>query len=249
VSANALRRRSRPSLVARLRAFWIVALLVGIAAAGAFVAFANAPQLAIRNVDVTLPSGAPVTRDAVLGAAAIGTGANVVLLDTHAIARRVEALPYVQTARVRRLLLPQPGVRIAVTVRVPYACAAAATGVATIDATARVLQPGCIAGTLAVGLGDRTLPAPGARIDDPDVTKLLADAATIAAQIPLRAIRRDRFGGVEAVDERGVTIRFGDDGDLAAKLALVAPVRRAAGGRPLRGIDLRAPGTPIVQFP
>jgi cell division septal protein FtsQ len=236
-------------MFARIRMFWIVATLVVVAAAGAFLAFANAPQLALRGIDVVLPSGAPVARDDVLAAAAIGATTNVVLLNTGAIRRRIEALPYVQTAELHRTLLPQPAVRIAVTVRVPYACVSGAGAVATIDATARVLQAGCLPGRLAVGLGALALPAPGERLADPDVAKLLADAATIEAQLPLRAIRRDRFGGIEVVDERGVTIRFGADDDLAAKLALVEPVRRAAAGRRLTAIDLRAPKTPVIGFP
>ncbi len=237
-------------MFARIRTFWIVATLVVLAAAGAFLAFANAPQLALRSIEVALPAGAPVARDEVLAAASVGANANVVLLNTGAIRRRIEALPYVQTAELHRTLLPQPGLRIAVTVRVPYACVsgAGAGASATIDASARVLQAGCSPGRLAVGLGALALPAPGERLADPDVAKLLADAATIGAQLPLRAIRRDRFGGVEAVDERGVTIRFGADDDLAAKLALVEPVRRAAAGRRLTAIDLRAPKTPVIQY-
>jgi len=45
-------------------------------------------------------------------------------------------------------------------------------------------------------------------------------------------------------------LKFGSDADLPAKLALVEPIRRSVGlGRPLRVIDLRAPATPVVEFP
>ena len=76
-----------------------------------------------------------------------------------------------------------------------------------------------------------------------------ADARTIGAQIPVRIVRRDRFGGLQAVDTHGVLLEFGADADLPAKLALVEPIRRSAGGRPLRAIDLRAPATPVIEFP
>jgi hypothetical protein len=46
-----------------------------------------------------------------------------------------------------------------------------------------------------------------------------------------------------------VLLKFGSDKDLPAKLALVEPIRSSAGGRPLRAIDLRAPTTPVVEFP
>ena len=92
--------------------------------------------------------------------------------------------------------------------------------------------------------------APGATLDAPEIGRLLADARTIGEHVPVRLVRRDRFGGLEAVDSRGVILRFGADADLPAKLALVEPIRNsAAHGRPLRAIDLRAPATPVVEFP
>lgn len=246
-----MRRRSRPSFFARVRTFWVVAILAFVALCGAFAVFANTPQLRVRAVDVGLSGGAAVSKNAVLAAAAIGGEANVLLLNTGAIRRRVEAIPYVQDARVQRRLVPQPSVRLEVSVRRPSACLRAARGSATIDPTARVLQTGCAAGDLPlIELGTTPIPAPGARLEGPDLTKLLADTATVAARIPLRAIGRDRFGGIEAVDRTGVTIRLGADGDLEAKLALVEPIRRAVGhGRRIRAIDLRAPATPVVEFP
>jgi hypothetical protein len=45
-------------------------------------------------------------------------------------------------------------------------------------------------------------------------------------------------------------LRFGADEDLATKLALVEPIRRSvASAKKLRAIDLRAPDTPVVEFP
>jgi hypothetical protein len=46
-----------------------------------------------------------------------------------------------------------------------------------------------------------------------------------------------------------VTLRFGDDADLKKKVELVQPVRSGIGTRRVvRAIDLRAPGTPIVEY-
>jgi hypothetical protein len=98
-----------------------------------------------------------------------------------------------------------------------------------------------------IGIGPAVVP--GAILTAPDIDRLLADAKAIGAHIPVRTVRRDRFGGLEAVDSRGVILKFGSDADLPAKLALVEPIRRSAGGRPLRVIDLRAPATPVVEFP
>jgi hypothetical protein len=250
VSARAAARRGQPPLLVRLRALWVMAILALVALTCAFVAFANAPQLRVRSVDVTLPPNAPVSRDAILAAAAIPPDANVVLLGAGGVAKRIEAIPYVDRARVRRALYPQPLVRLEVTLRAPYACVTTGGSTATIDGEARVVQAGCAPGPLpSLDLGQSAAPAPGSRLDDPETTRLMADLATILTRFPVRSLRRDRFGGLEAVDAGGLLLRFGDDRDLAQKLALVAPIRQAEHGRRLRAIDLRAPSTPVVQFP
>lgn len=244
-------RRVRPSLAVRVRALWLVAALLIVLAIAAFAAFANAPQLRVRSVDVRLPAGAPIGRDEVLKAAAIPADANIVLLGAGAIAHRIEALPYVGDVGVHRTLIPQPTVRLEVGMRTPYACTMGSGGAVTIDATARVLQAGCASAALPiVDLGGAAAPSAGARFDDPAVTQLLADLAILQPQLALRTLRRDAFGGIEAIDRSGVLLRLGEDRDLAAKLALVEPIRRAAQhGRPLLAIDLRAPATPVVTYP
>jgi hypothetical protein len=123
--------------------------------------------------------------------------------------------------------------------------------VVTIDATARVLQTGCaLAAAARIDAGAATVPAPGGTIADPDLSRLLADANILAAaDLGIRTLGRDHWGGLEAVDVSGIRLRFGSDDDLAKKAALVAPVRAGVGpSRLIRSIDLRAPGTPIVVF-
>ena len=182
------------------------------------VAFANAPQLRVRAVDAAVPPGSPVTQSAVLAAAAIDPTANLWLLDTGAIRRRIEALPYVASAAVHRRQFPQPNVQLTIVLRVPTGCVSMPGGAVTIDATERVLQTGCASGALPlVDAGAGTAVAPGNTLTEPDLNRLLADARTIAAQVPVRIVRRDRFGGLEAVDAHGVLLEFGADADLAAK--------------------------------
>jgi hypothetical protein len=227
-----------------------VAALVLSAAFVLALAFANAPQLRVRSIDASVPSGGPVTQSAVIAAAHIDPDANLWLLNTGAIRGRLEAIPYVATAAVHRAQFPQPAVALDVTLREPANCVRAAGGTVTIDATARVLQMGCASGALPlVDIGAAPAVAPGAMFTAPDIDQLLADARAIAAHIPVRSVGRDRFGGLEAVDSRGVILRFGSDADLPAKLALIEPIRNSVGGRRLRAIDLRAPATPIVEFP
>jgi hypothetical protein len=218
-------------------------------AAGAWLA--RAPWFRIAHVSVNLPLEAPVSRESVLAAAAIVPGANVWLIDPAAAVRRIEAIPYVQAAQLRRTQFPQPAVELDVTLRRPTACVRTAAGTVSIDATARVLQTDCVLAAAAwIDAGAATVPPPGGTIADPDLSRLLADAATLAgAGLSIRSVGRDRWGGLEAVDVTGLILRFGSDDDLARKAALVEPVRAGIGrSRPIKAIDLRAPETPTVEF-
>jgi hypothetical protein len=250
VSAKAVQRRTKPSIAGRVRTFWVVAALALSAAFVLAIAIANAPQLRVRTVDASVPAGGPVTKSAVIAAAHIDPDANLWLLNTSAIRRRLEAIPYVATAGVHRAQFPQPAVMLDVTLREPTGCVRSAGGTVTIDAIARVLQTDCVSGALPlVDVGNAPAVAPGDTLTTPDIDRLLADGRAIGAHIPVRSVRRDRFGGLEAIDSRGVLLQFGSDADLPAKLALVEPIRNSVHGRPLRAIDLRAPATPIVDFP
>jgi hypothetical protein len=244
------RRRTKPSIAVRVRTFWVVAALVLCVVIALALAIANAPQLRVHAIDASVPSGSPVTRGAVVAAAHIDPEANLWLLNTSAIRRRLEGIPYVATAAVHRAQFPQPAVSLEITLREPTGCVHSSSGTVTIDATARVLQLNCVSRMLPlVDVGTAPAVAPGGVLTTPDVDRLLADARAIGAHIPVRMVRRDRFGGLEAIDSRGVLLQLGSDADLAAKLALVEPIRNSVKGRRLRGIDLRAPATPIVEFP
>jgi hypothetical protein len=244
-------RRRKASLAARVRPFWIFAiLLVGmIAWGGAWLA--QSPWFRVTRVGVDVPLASPVSADAVRAAAGISRDTNVWLIDTRGAARRIEAIPYVATASIHRGQFPKPFVELAITVRRPSACVRGGGRDVTIDATARVLQPGCATAALPrIDAGKAIVPAPGGTIADPEIGRLLADAKTLAdVNLGVRRLGRDRWGGLEAVDVTGVVIRFGTDEDLLKKAALVEPVRRGVGAkRAVRAIDLRAPGTPIVEF-
>ncbi|MBV9439863.1 MAG: FtsQ-type POTRA domain-containing protein, partial [Candidatus Eremiobacteraeota bacterium] len=183
-------------------------------------------------------------------AAAIAPDANVWLIDTRAVQQRIEAIPYVDRASVRRAQFPHPAVELAVTVRRPADCLRGDGGTVTVDAAARVLQRGCAVPAAPLVVASAALPAPGQTVSDASVTRLLRDEAILVqAGLGLRRIARDRWAGLEIVDRSGVTVRFGDDADLPHKAALVGPVRAGIGTRrPVAAIDLRAPATPIVEF-
>jgi cell division septal protein FtsQ len=243
-------RRRKASLGARIKPFWIfvVVLIALIGWGGAWLA--QSSWFRVTRVGVETPLASPVSPDAVRAAAGISRETNVWLIDTRAAARRIEAIPYVATAAIHRVQFPKPVVELAITVRRPTACVRGAGRDVTIDETARVLQSGCPSAVLPrIDAGRAAVPVPGGTIADPEVGRLLADAKTLTdANLAIRRVGRDRWGGLEAVDVTGMLIQFGADDDLIKKAALVEPVRLVVARRHIRAIDLRAPGTPIVKY-
>lgn len=245
MSSRPLRRRSKPSLAARIRVGWALAL-IGLLALGALgYGFVTAPQFRVTSVTVR-NDGTVVGANNVLAHAAIADGTNLWLIHARSAAQRIETIPYVLQANVERH--PPGSVVIVVTERVPSACLSGSAPV-TIDANLRVLQAGCAKLDLVqIAASDRNVPPPGATVTDPGVAGLVHDAVALAsAGVTLRSVGRDAYGGLVANDATGVTLLFGDDADLTAKAALVGPIRQAA-KRALRTIDLRAAATPVVTY-
>ncbi|GAC1546222.1 MAG: hypothetical protein NVS3B16_16610 [Vulcanimicrobiaceae bacterium] len=243
------KRRSRPSLGVRLRRFWVVGVIVvGLALWGGF-ALATSPAFRLHELTVTGLSHA--TRDDVLARASIDRNANVWLLDGAAIARRIEASPYVLTARVHRR--PLGNVWIDVVERTADGCVRSRGGAAlTVDRDDRVLERGCSdAVALAYELRAATDVAAGRFVRDPELPALQRDGRALAAMGDrFRALRHDAYGQLEADLQDGIRIRFGDDRDLERKQRLIGPILAQLGPRAtgVRAVDLRAPATPVVEF-
>jgi cell division septal protein FtsQ len=245
-----VKRRRKASLAARIMPFWIFAIVLVALIGWGGAWLAQSTWFRVTRVGVDVPLASPVSPDSVRAAAGISRETNVWLIDTRGAARRIEAIPYVDRATIHRGQFPKPFVELAVTVRRPTACVRGGGRDVTIDATARVLQAGCAPAALPrFDAGAAAVAAPGGTVADPEVARLLADAKTLGdANLAVRRLARDRFGGLTAVDVTGVTIQFGTDDDLAKKAALVEPVRKGVSNRTIRAIDLRAPGTPVVVF-
>lgn len=247
-SAGAI-RRSKPSLALRLRAFWLL-IAVAVAAAGyGIVTLVRLPALRVHAVHAHVVDGIAVTPAAVVAAARIDRNANAWLIDIRGATKRIEAIPYVATARITHR--PPADLDITVTERVPLACVRAGGRSVTIDEGRRILQDGCARASLPrIDLGPVRVGAPGTMAGEPSLAVLLGDAKTLAgAHVGVRALAHDRFGGLVAVDVQGVELRFGSEADLAQKATLVEPVRAATRrGRAIRAIDLRSPATPTVEF-
>jgi hypothetical protein len=242
-----LRRRTRPSPFARLRAFWIVALCAAIVLAGTLVYALNWPGFHLGALEVT--GNSTVSRAAIVARAAFERDRNVWLLDLGSAERRIEQIPYVQTARVQRTF--PNAIAITIAEREPQGCLVAADGAAlTIDAQRRVLERGCERMPEPLfRLPGLAAAAPGAFLASDPLARLQADAGVLRYETdPFVAFAYDRFAGLEATERSGLLVRFGGEGDLPQKLRLLEAIRTGvAAGQALRVVDLRAPAAPVVE--
>jgi cell division protein FtsQ len=241
------RRRRRTSPVRRLRPFWILLLLAAIVVLGGAYFLATWPALDPHRVIVTGEHVVP--DDEILARANVDRGRNMWLQNTHAMAQRIEAIPYIDTAAVHRRL---PDVlTIAVTERTPYAFVPGIGGAVTIDDRSRVLQEGAALGSLPQIDDTRlTLPAPGGFIHDARFAALVAVMkAAQSSGIAVDALKYDQFDDVDLRMRDGVMVLLGDGTDLQRRLEMIEPIlTQVHGRRRIATIDLRAISTPVVVY-
>jgi cell division protein FtsQ len=243
------KRRSRPSLRARLRRFWLVGAVGLVAVAWGGWRLVTLPALRMESLAIT--GLERVARSDVLARAHLDATTNVWLWNRAAIARRIEALPYVETARV--VVRPLANVWIEIAERRPVACLREAGGRAyTLDRAARVLADGCGAGlTLAYVLRANLRPSLGEFLHDRELATLQRDGETLsAAGDHFRTLSHDAFGQLDATLPDGILVRFGADTDLDRKQRLIEPILAELGSRAgnVGTVDLRAPTAPIVVY-
>lgn len=165
-------------------------------------------------------------------------------VDTARTEERIEALPFVRTARVERVFPNR--VRIHLTERRPVALAARAEGgFALLDDTGRVLadrpeRPPDLPEVLGAG----EIPAPGAWLEAarpaldtyltmPEPLRRQVSAVTVEGElVTLRVGDRD--------------VRFGRADHIEAKVAALGALIDHLGSRPVRAIDVQVPSAPVV---
>jgi cell division protein FtsQ len=240
--------RRKKSATARLRPFWILFVFVAIAAAVGGYFAATWPGFYPKPVTVSGNKIVPASQ--ILARAQIAAGQNIWLQNTHKAAQRIEAIPYVLTARIHRTL--PAVVHIVVTERKPFAVLQTADGKALVDRDLRVLQPAEDPSALPLIVDERAaLPASGSFVKDADAQRLRDDYGVLAqAHVALRSLKYDKFGDLVADTRGGVSLLLGDDSDLSKKTPLIDPIisQVSASGRRLAAVDLRAPKTPVVVY-
>lgn len=222
------------------------------------------PRLALEKIDV---SGARRTSTSdVLLAAALPSGSNIWLLDTPSAERRVEALPWIATASVRRSWPNR--VSIVVSERFPVARMLLPSGgtseepvsqVALIDADMRVLAVGPGDGAGAGAATElplfRIVPQPdavppGAIVAGDDVAHAY-DAMVELRALGLRISEVDLkpATGVTVTCDGGLRVILGSDDDLAKKVSLfkaIAP--KISAPQDVVYVDLRSVRAPTVLY-
>ena len=243
------KRRSKPTLGARLRRYWLFAVVALVIAGVAGWRLVTAPAFRIKALGVYGVSH--VSRAEIMDAAAIDPHANIWLMNRGAVQRRIEAIPYVLRARVHRSF---PGrVSIEVTERPQDGCVRDAAGETyTVDAALRVLDTGCARRPRVTYVVRGVLAAePGTFLNDPELLRLQSDARALATGGDrYHAFVHEGFGDLVATMRGGIDVRFGDDDDLDRKRGLIGPILAQLGPRAtaVRAVDLRAPATPVVEY-
>jgi cell division protein FtsQ len=165
-------------------------------------------------------------------------------VDPTATAHRIEALPFVRSARVERVFPNR--VRIRLRERMPAAFATRpAGGFALLDGTGRVLADRPDRPTdLPEVSGAGEIPPPGEwlRPARPALAVYLALTEPLRRQVSLAAVEGEsvvlRVGGRD--------IRFGPPEHLEAKVAALGALLDHLGDRPVMVVDVRVPSAPVV---
>lgn len=241
-------RRRRKSPAARLRPFWFICGILVIAAAFGLSYAATWPGFYPARVSVA--GNRVVSSRQILERAQIAPRENVWLQNMRVSASRIAAIPYIQTATVKRSL--PAGVRIAVTERTPFVRLRYGNQTVIADHDLRVLKVGAGSPALPVLVtGYPTAPAPGSFVKNQNAVQLRDDYEALAgAHVMAALLEYDKFGDLVATMHNGVQLLLGDDRTLAQTATLVGPIlsQVAAQGRQVAEVDLRAPKTPVVVF-
>jgi cell division protein FtsQ len=223
----------------RLRVLLVV-LAVVVAGTAAWVVLAS-PLL---DVDRVIVRGTVhTTPDQVTSAAQLAPGDAMIWVDDGAAASRVEALPWVRSARVAR---EWPGtVRITVTERTPAAWVQSPTGPVIVDGAGRVLDrvadapvdlPQVVDVARVPPIGASISPALGARV----AGRLLGDARTGTRTI---AVSDD---GVNLLLQSGVEVRLGRPTAVMTKVRAAVAVLGALDGEAVSYVDVAVPANPVA---
>lgn len=237
------RRRAEVQRAAGRRRLRILAAAV--ATVGAALAAYGTTRSPLLDVDTVAVQGADHTSsEQVLRAAGMDRRTQMTDLDIDRTVARLEALPWVRTAAVRR---DWPGtVEIAVVEREARAVVVAPSGehFAFVDGDGRILGHAPAArGQLPLLVGVAEVPAPGRRLEGGGPALAVLEA--LGGQPPVAEVHvRDEI--VDVVLASGTIVQFGRDTELGEKVVALRTLARRVDLSRVAAADLRVPTAPAL---
>jgi cell division protein FtsQ len=226
----------------RRRLLWMIALIaLGLVlVAGWFVI--HSPLLDVERIRVTGTQQASPPE--IRRAAGVDRGQPILFVDTGAVERDVERVPWVDKARVERSLGGE--LAIHVTERRPAAWVRRAPDqVAVVDVRGRVLADAAEPpGELPEITGLRTVPSVGHEVAPAAVPRVLAQ---LPPELGLRTARIALDGDAVTLGVRdGPEVRLGLPQGVAGKARAALAVLASNAGSSPRYIDVRVPSAPVA---
>ncbi len=236
----------------RKRLLWLGAVTGVLVVAVLAVGLAHTPWFGARSISVT--GAHPRTSEAaIVDAAGLQHHPPLISLNPGAVARRVEALPFIATAQVHKHW--PDGVQIAVTERVPVVqMAGPGPSWSLLDGHGRTLQvvPGRLPGLVVYIVHTATAgipPAPVGASLPPSAGPGLEVSRTLppafAGQVVSVTVAAD--GSISMALDSGITVLFGSDADRTAKYKDIAAILASGTLHATSVIDVSVPESPTVS--
>ena len=236
------RRRGRLSVALR-----VAGVLLGLALGGAAAYFGHRYAMTSSTFqlrDIVVEEVSPELRDEVRASLAAALGRNLLVLDLEVLRRRVERLPRVSDASVRRLL--PDGIEVSVSLRRPFAAVVRDEAVLVIDRDRVLLsRPRTAPAHLPVLRVEVPIEfsTTGSRVEAHALSDAIAVVSWLRTTPPesIRDIDHVRVGpeGVTLVVVDGqLEIVFGDASDLDAKVANLTALYRSDPPLGARQVDV-----------
>jgi len=220
----------------------LIALTSIIGTVGLLFLAVHSPFLDVDSVRIT--GAQHVSAAQVDAAARVHHRDALLLVDTGAIARRVEELPWVERATVTRQL---PGtLHIAITEYAPAAYARAGnTNVLLAPDGRAIATVGSVPAAVVEVRGLRRAPAVGEMLSPPEAAGIIGH---LPPALSHQVVAVDVGGEGIALDlARGGAIRLGAPTDLDAKAAAALGVLDSFGSGCFSYVDVGAPSTPVLH--
>lgn len=191
-----------------------------------------------------------VSRGEIVTQARVAPHVSIWLQNTGAISRRIEAIPYVDVARVRRI--PPSTIRIVVSERKPFAILRSGDDEAVVDRSLRVLEPAPEPAAYPVLILEPGVTLePGAFVRRSSARALRDAYEKIdGGKIVPVSLEYDKFGGLVVTIRGGLRLLLGSENDLSQKLTLADAIlaQVVTENRRVAAIDLRAPSAPVLVY-